>query len=70
MRTAMPVLVAGVTASLVLAACGETAAPPIRSSNLLPGILSLLGFSGSSLLALNLHLHRLRLPLTSWEWPA
>lgn len=31
---------------------------------LIPGLLSLLGFSGSSLLALNLQLHRLRLPLT------
>ncbi len=32
---------------------------------LLPGILSLLGFSGTSLLALNLRLHQLRLPLTA-----
>ena len=31
---------------------------------LIPGVLSLLGFSGSSLLALNLRLHQLRLPLT------
>jgi hypothetical protein len=31
---------------------------------LVPGALSLLGFSGSSLLALNLRLHQLRLPLT------
>ncbi len=32
---------------------------------LLPGVLSLLGFSGSTLLAFNLHLHQLRLPLTA-----
>jgi hypothetical protein len=32
---------------------------------LLPGVLSLVGFSGSSLLALNLRLHQLRLPLTA-----
>lgn len=32
---------------------------------LLPGLLSLLGFSGSSLLALNVRLHQLRLPLTA-----
>ncbi len=31
---------------------------------LLPGLLGLLGFSGTSLLALNLHLHQFRLPLT------
>lgn len=31
---------------------------------LLPGLLSLLGFSGTSLLALNLRLHQFRLPLT------
>jgi hypothetical protein len=30
---------------------------------LLPGLLSLLGFSGSSLLAFNVRLHQLRLPL-------
>ena len=30
---------------------------------LLPGVLSLLGFSGSALLAFNLRLHQLRLPL-------
>jgi hypothetical protein len=29
----------------------------------LPGVLSLLGFSGSTLLALNIRLHQLRLPL-------
>ncbi len=32
---------------------------------LLPGLLSLLGFSGSTLLAFNLRLHQLRLPLTA-----
>ncbi len=32
---------------------------------LLPGMLSLLGFSGSTLLAFNLRLHQLRLPLTA-----
>lgn len=32
---------------------------------LLPGLLSLLGFSGTSLLAVNLRLHQLRLPLTA-----
>jgi len=32
---------------------------------LLPGVLSLVGFSGSSLVALNLRLHQLRLPLTA-----
>jgi cytochrome c biogenesis protein CcdA len=31
---------------------------------LVPGLLGLLGFSGSSLLALNLRLHQIRLPLT------
>jgi hypothetical protein len=31
---------------------------------LLPGVLSLLGFSGSTLLLFNLRLHQLRLPLT------
>lgn len=31
---------------------------------LVPAVLSLLGFSGTSLLALNLQLHQLRLPLT------
>ncbi len=31
---------------------------------LLPGVLSLVGFSGASLLSLNLRLHQLRLPLT------
>lgn len=31
---------------------------------LLPGLLSLLGFSGTSLLALNLRLHQFRVPLT------
>lgn len=31
---------------------------------LLPGLLSLIGFSGSTLLALNLRLHQLRVPLT------
>jgi len=31
---------------------------------LLPGLLGLLGFSGTSLLALNLRLHQFRLPLT------
>lgn len=31
---------------------------------LVPGLLGLLGFSGSSVLALNLRLHQLRLPLT------
>jgi hypothetical protein len=31
---------------------------------LVPAVLSLLGFSGTSLLALNLRLHQLRLPLT------
>jgi hypothetical protein len=31
----------------------------------LPGVLSLLGFSGSTLLAFNLRLHQLRLPLTA-----
>jgi len=31
---------------------------------LIPGVLSLIGFSGTSLLALNLRLHQLRLPLT------
>jgi len=31
---------------------------------LVPGLLSLLGFSGSSLLLFNLRLHQLRLPLT------
>jgi len=31
---------------------------------LVPGLLGLLGFSGSSLLALNLRLHQFRLPLT------
>jgi len=31
---------------------------------LVPGVLSLFGFSGSSLLALNLRLHQLRLPLS------
>jgi len=32
---------------------------------LLPGVLSLLGFSGSALLAFNVRLHQLRLPLTA-----
>ncbi len=32
---------------------------------LLPGVLSLLGFSGSTLLALNVRLHQLRVPLTA-----
>ncbi len=32
---------------------------------LLPALLSLLGFSGSTLLAFNLRLHQLRLPLTA-----
>jgi hypothetical protein len=32
---------------------------------LLPGVLSLLGFSGSTLLALNVRLHQLRLSLTA-----
>lgn len=32
---------------------------------LLPAVLSLLGFSGSTLLAFNLRLHQLRLPLTA-----
>ena len=32
---------------------------------LLPGVLSLLGFSGSTLLAFNIRLHQLRLPLTA-----
>jgi hypothetical protein len=32
---------------------------------LLPGVLSLLGFSGSTLLAFNLRLHQLRVPLTA-----
>jgi hypothetical protein len=32
---------------------------------LLPGVLSLVGFSGSSLLVLNVRLHQLRLPLTA-----
>ncbi|MEO6796848.1 MAG: hypothetical protein ABI401_14800 [Candidatus Dormibacter sp.] len=32
---------------------------------LLPGVLSLLGFSGTTLLAFNLRLHQLRLPLTA-----
>ncbi len=32
---------------------------------LLPGVLSLLGFSGSALLAFNLRLHQLRVPLTA-----
>ncbi len=32
---------------------------------LLPGVLSLLGFSGSTLLAFNVRLHQLRLPLTA-----
>ena len=31
----------------------------------LPGVLSLLGFSGTTLLAFNLRLHQLRLPLTA-----
>ncbi len=32
---------------------------------LLPGVLSLLGFSGSALLAINVRVHQLRLPLTA-----
>lgn len=32
---------------------------------LLPGLLSLLGFSGTTLLALNLRVHQVRLPLTA-----
>ena len=32
---------------------------------LLPGVLSLLGFSGSALLAINIRVHQLRLPLTA-----
>ncbi len=32
---------------------------------LLPGVLSLVGFSGSSLLALNIRLYQLRVPLTA-----
>ncbi len=32
---------------------------------LVPGVLSLLGFSGSTLLAFNLRLHQLRVPLTA-----
>ncbi len=32
---------------------------------LLPGVLSLLGFSGSALLAFNVRVHQLRLPLTA-----
>ena len=32
---------------------------------LLPGVLSLLGFSGSTLLAFNVRLHQLRVPLTA-----
>jgi len=66
-------------ATVLLAGCGQTATSdasqpagqvqPTRLDfsglrRLIPGVLSRLGFSASSLLALNLRLHKPRLPLT------